>query len=237
MSRIKILFLSALVVSLAVPSLWAQRKSVKEIQTDLQKQAEELHVPAVCTATVGGPGPLGYLRETNKCSSASANYGLGQSKNVTVGVCADRAGIQGTWGTGMSVGQAGVRGSTYPTWGSAFNVGGFENQFPVFYTSAISPSPDVVLTLGTNRHQSVFGLEFNNPVQETYDVTVATTAGNVVINNILAGGVGEPNNQAQRIVALCNTPAITGVTIHCVGCADAAQTAVGQVRGDRFTGF
>jgi hypothetical protein len=256
MSKAKMMLLTLLVAALAVPSLWAQKQkgperhpSVDEIRQALQRGGDELErigMPvvrsnatpaAICTAIGGGLAPAGYLAGTNKCTSSVPVYGLGDSLNTTVSACADKGGSEGTWGVGMTVGQAGATSSVFPSWGGPFNVGGTEFSSPVYYTPAISPSPNVVLTLKAK--QAVFGLEVSNPTQQSYTVTFGTTAGTVgtIPTTINVGGVAEPDSQAQRFIAICNVAAIQSVTIQCNGCADAAATAVSQIRGDKFPGF
>src|SRR5215472_5897963 len=242
MLRTKMMLLTVLVAALAVPSLWAQKKhkkmpesqpSVKKIQQELQSKANTAAVSAVCTGLAGGLAPAGYLAGTNKCSSSSPLYGFGDSINTTVGTCSDKGGVEGTYAAGMNVAQAGVPGALFSSWGGPFNVGGTEYSTPDIYFPAISPNPDVNITL--KRNEGVFGLEVDNTTEQTNDVTFHTTAGDVALPGTLVGGLAEPFSQAQRFIGICNAAAITGVTLHCADCTDlSGPTAFAQVRGDKF---
>jgi len=248
MLRTKTMLFTLVVIAMAVPSLWAQKKheklpegqpSVKLIQQDLQSKADTAGVSAVCTAIAGGVGPAGYLAGTNKCSSSNALYGFGNSINTTVSTCSDKGGVEGSWqntsggALGLTVGQAAVGSSPFLLWGAAENVGGWEWAWPDIYSPAISPSPDIVVAL--KRAEAVFGFEVSDLTESTYTVTFATTAGNVTAT-VLTGGVIPSDNGAQRFIGICNVPAITSATIHCSACTSAA-TAVAQIRGDKFLGF
>ena len=256
MQKSKMMLLTLLIAALAVPSLWAQKKensgrmSINQIKHKLQSEAgrSELEnngmvvvrstsTPAVCTGSAGGAGPTGYLAGTNKCTSSVPSYGFGNSLNATAATCADKGGVEGTWAVGMNVATATVAGDPFTSWGGPFNVGGTEYVGPVYYTPAISPTPDVNLTL--KRNEGVFGLEIDNTTQQSYSVTFHTTAGDVALPPIDIGGLAEPFSQAQRAVGVCNAAAITGVTVHCNDCSEVSSgpTAVAQIRGDKFPGF
>src|SRR5215469_15088496 len=121
MLRVKMTLVTLLVAALAVPSLWAQRKSIKEIQSELQKRAEELHVPAVCNAVISGnTPPKGYFTETNKCSSGLAETGPGFTRVTVARTCADQGGTEVTWGPTPRTVQfpAGVSGAEFAFWGN-----------------------------------------------------------------------------------------------------------------------
>lgn len=241
MSRTKMMLFTVLVAALAVPSLWAQKKSIQTIKAELQRQATATGVPAVCS--IASVTPTNYLAGTNKCSSSSPAYTLGSSLNVTVSTCADKGGVEGNWESGgnplgMGVTQAGVPGSAFTSWGAAFNVGGTEYPFPDVYSPALRPAPSEV-SLKLKRNESVFGFEISNETQQTYQVTFHTSnAGDLATGRVTLGGVAEPDVQALRFIAICNTAAITGVTTLCDDCSElSGQTTIGQIRGDKFPGF
>jgi hypothetical protein len=252
MLRTKTMLLTVVVVALAVPSLWAQNKrtvgtpspSLTQLKAELQARATALGVPAVCTASdTGSFPPPGYYPGTNKCSSGNANLGNGQSIQGPSATCADRAGVEGKWNPGGRNVElpAGVSGSPFSFWGSSFFANVVENQNPDVYGDVINIQTDTDLTL--KNRQGVFGFEVSNsdPTVQTYSVTVHTTAGDVSVGPFQAGG-SDPllDPGAQRIVAVCNAPAITGVHISCTSCSDLSgdgKTGIAQIRGDKFKGF
>jgi hypothetical protein len=106
------------------------------------------------------------------------------------------------------------------------------------YGQSITVSNEIGLTL--KHSQGVFGLEVDNLTPQTFTVTFHTTAGDVSNGPQLVGGIAEPDQFAQRFVAVCSGPAITGVTVQCDSCSDVSgdgATAIGQIRGDKFKGF
>jgi hypothetical protein len=233
---------TVVVIALAVPSLWAQKKkmperlpSVNEIQQSLQKEADTTAV-LTCTALPIGPPPAGYYAGTNKCSSSNANYGSGNSINATVGTCSDKGGVEGTWALGMGVAQVGLN-YLFTVWdGGGLAGGNVENLNPDIYTLRFPKFHDVTLTL--KRNESIFGLEVNNTGPQNYTVTFHTTAGDVTSGQSYIGGESGPDPGAQHFIAICNAVAITGVTVHCDDCSlSSGPTAVAQIRGDKFPGF
>jgi hypothetical protein len=251
MLRIKMLLLTGLVVALAVPSLWAQKKNealmrtpINHIKQVLQARATATGQAAVCLAVISGnTPPPGYLAGTNKCSSSNAQYGNGNSINPFVTTCADKGGVEGNWGEGGRTVElpAGVSGSPFSFWGNGFAAGSVEQQNPDVYGDLTNIQSTAELTL--KRKESVFGLEFSNsdPAVQTYDVTVHTTAGDQVLPNVSVGGSNsELDPGAQRPIAVCNAAAITGITLTCTSCSELSgdgKTGVAQIRGDKFPGF
>jgi hypothetical protein len=254
MLRIKMLLLTGLVVALAVPSLWAQKKedgalmrmSIQHIKQTLQARATATGAAAVCVAVISGnTPPSNYLAGTNKCSSGNALYGSGNSINAFVTTCADKGGVEGTWGpNGRTVEPPAAvpfSGSPFTFWGNLFAAGSVELANPDVYGDLINIQSETDLTL--KRKEGVFGLEFSNsdPTVQTYDVTVHATDGDHLLPNVSVGGSNsELDPGAQRPIAVCNTPAITGITLTCTSCSELSgdgETGVAQIRGDKFLGF
>jgi hypothetical protein len=231
MLRTKMMLLTAVVVALAVPSLWAQKER-------LVRPKPAADGSAVCVVGGTGTPPPGYYASTNKCSSGNANYGMGNSLNKFVRNCSDSGGVEATYDGPLDVQGVGT-GNTWPApWQNAFEVGSSENASPNVYSTAIRIANEIGLNL---RHlQGILGLEFNNLTLQTYTVTFHTTVGDISSLPILAGGTTPDTGFAQRSVAVCSGPAITGVTVHCDTCTETngdGATAIGQIRGDKFKGF
>jgi hypothetical protein len=251
MLKVKLMLVTVLVAALAVPSLWGQkedtlaRRSIKQIKAELQARATALNVPAVCQLVItGNIPPGGYFSGTNKCSSSNANYGNGQSINSFVGTCADKGGVEGTWGPfGRTVEDpAGTSGSPFTFWGNGFAAGSVEIQNPDVYGDSTNIATDTTLTLKSK--QSVLGLEFSNsdPTVQLYTVTVHTsTAGDLVVPGVRVGGSSmELDPGAQRPVAICNARVITGIDLSCTSCSELSgdgKTGVAQIRAAEFPGF
>jgi hypothetical protein len=106
------------------------------------------------------------------------------------------------------------------------------------YDQAINIANEIGLTLKHN--QGVLGLEVDNLTVQTFTVTFHTTAGDVSVGATSVGGTAEPDPFAQRFVAICSGPAITGVTVQCNSCTEVngdGESAIAQIRGDKFKGF
>jgi hypothetical protein len=231
MLRTKTMLLTVVVVALAVPSLWAQKER-------LVRPKPAADGSAVCVVTGTGTPPAGYYAATNKCSSGNANYGNGNSKQAFVHTCSDRGGVEAVYDGALNVQGVG-RGNTWPApWQNAFEVGSSENAQPDVYSNAINIASEIGLKL--SHLQGVLGLEFNNLTLQTYTVTFHTTAGDISSVPIQAGGTTPDVGFAQRSVAVCSGPAITGVTVQCTTCSETngdGTNAVAQIRGDKFKGF
>jgi hypothetical protein len=236
MLRTKTMFLTVVVVALAVPSLWAQKERLVR-----PKAAPD--GSAVCVVTGTGTPPVGYYASTNKCSSGNANYGNGNSQQAFVAHCSDSGGVEATYDKALNVQGVG-RGNTWPApWQNGFEVGSSENAQPDVYSQAISIANTISLKL--SHLQGVLGLEFNNLTLQTYIVTFHTTVGDIKSVPILAGGTTPDTGFAQRSVAVCSGPAITGVTVSCApqdggSCTETSgdgSSAIAQIRGDKFKGF
>ena len=214
MLRTKTMFLTVVLVALAVPSLWAQKER-------LVRPRANPDGTAVCVVTGTGTPPAGYYAATNKCSSGNANYGMGNSRNVTVATCSDSGGVQATYDTARNVAGVG-RGNTWPApWQNGFEVGSSENAAPNVYTDTINITNEIGLKL--THLQGVLGLEFNNLSLQTYVVTFHTTVGDLSSVPIQAGGTTPDVGFAQRSVAVCSGPAIKGVTVQCTTCTDTTK--------------
>jgi hypothetical protein len=230
MLRTKTMLLTVVVVALAVPSLWAQKELLVRPKANPDGSA-------VCVAAPIGIPPAGYYASTNKCSSGNANYGFGNSLQATVSHCSDSAGVEATYDAGLTVSAVG-RGNTWPIWANPSTAGSSENYQVNVYGQAINISNEIGLTL--KNKQGFFGLEVDNLTEQTFNVTFHTTAGDVSVGPTLVGGTAEPDPFAQRFVAICSGPAITGVTVLCTSCSDTngdGQSAIAQIRGDKFKGF
>jgi hypothetical protein len=86
MLRTKMILLTAVVVALAVSSIWAQKER-------LVRPKPALNGAAVCVATLAGTLPTGYYAETNKCSFGNRLQDPPNSVNGFATTCADR----GAW--------------------------------------------------------------------------------------------------------------------------------------------
>jgi hypothetical protein len=232
MLRTKMMLFTVVVVALAVPSLWAQRKR-------LVRPERAANGDPVCIATPTGIPPAGYYAETNKCSSGNANYGFGNSLNLTVGTCADKGGVEVTYDQGLDVVGVGP-GNFWPNWGNPFAPANVENVSPNVWGQSIFIATEIGLTL--THEQGVLGLEVSNLTPQMFTVTFHTTVGDIKLptpQNV--GGTAFPIDAgAQRFVAICSGPAIKGVTAHCDSCTEtsgAGQTAIAQIRGDKFAGY
>jgi hypothetical protein len=224
------MLLTVVVVALAVPSLGAQKERLVR-----PKPAPD--GSAVCVAAPTGIPPAGYFASTNKCSSGNALYGNGNSLQTFVKHCSDSGGVEATYDQGLNVSGVGA-GNTWPIWqdpGAPFNV---ENISPNVYSNSIRIANEIGLTL--KNKQGVLGLEVDNLTVQTFTVTFHTTAGDVSVGATSVGGTASPDPLAQRFVAICSGPAITGVTVSCDSCTEAngdGANAIGQIRGDKFKGF
>jgi hypothetical protein len=230
MLRTKTMLLTVVVVALAVPSLWAQKER-------LVRPKAAPNGPAICLAAPIGIPPTGYYAETNKCSSGNANYGLENSKQAFVHTCSDRGGVEAVYDGALNVQGVGP-GNTWPIWQNASEFGSTENNRPNVYSQSINIANEIGLTL--NHEQGVLGLEVDNLTEQTFTVTFHTTAGDVSVGPTLVGGQAEPDPFAQRFVAICSGPAITGVTVQCDSCTEVngdGTSAIAQIRGDKFKGF
>jgi hypothetical protein len=231
MLRTKTMLLTVVVVALAVPSLWAQKER-------LVRPKAAADGSAVCVVGGTGTPPQGYYASTNKCSSGNANYGIGNSIQATVLHCSDSGGVEATYDGPLNVQGVGT-GNTWPApWQNGFEAGSSENAQPDVYSNAINIANEIGLKL--SHRQGVLGIEFNNLTLQTYVVTFHTTVGDISSVPILAGGTTPDTGFAQRSVAVCSGPAITGVTVQCTTCSETngdGANAVAQIRGDRFKGF
>jgi hypothetical protein len=230
MLRTKMMLFTVVVVALAVPSLWAQKRLVRpEPAPDGSP---------VCVAAPTGIPPAGYYASTNKCSSGNANYGMGNSLNVTVGTCSDKGGVEVTYDQGLNVNGVG-KGNFWPVWGDPSAPANVENVSPNVWGQTISIATEIGLTL--KHEQGVFGLEVSNLTPQMFTVTFHTTVGDVSLPTPqYVGGTVQPDPFAQRFVAICSGPAIKGVTVKCATCSELSgdgETAIGQIRGDEFLGY
>jgi hypothetical protein len=230
MLRTKTMLLTVVVVALAVPSLWAQKER-------LVRPRPAADGSATCVAAPIGTPPPGYYASTNKCSSGNVNYGGPNSKQTFVNNCSDSGGVEAAYDHPFEVNA--VDGGTWPApWGAVFTMGTVENQQPDIYQNAISITTEMGLKL--SHLQGVLGLEASNLTVQTFTVTFHTTAGDVSVGPTKVGGSVEPDPGAERFVAICSGPAITGVTVNCDSCTDvhgSGHNAIAQIRGDKFKGF
>jgi hypothetical protein len=232
MLRTKMMLFTVVVVAVAVPSLWAQRGR-------LVRPNPAPDGAAVCVASPTGIPPAGYYASTNKCSSGNANYGMGNSLNVTVGTCSDKGGVEATYDQGLNVNGVGA-GNFWPKWGNPFSPANVENVSPNVWGQTISIATEIALTL--THEQGVLGLEVSNLTPQMFTVTFHTTVGDVSLPTPQGvGGTAFPIDPgAQRFVAICSGPAIKGVTVKCDTCSELSgdgETAIGQIRGDEFSGY
>jgi hypothetical protein len=231
MLRPKTMLLTVVVVALAVPSLWAQKERLVR-----PKAAPD--GSAACVAAPVGLPPAGYYASTNKCSSGNVNYGKPNSRQTFVQHCSDSGGVEARYDQGLIV-NAVSPGGTWPiSWGASaapFNV---ESVSPDIYGNSVNIATEIDLKL--SHVQGVLGLEASNLTVQTFTVTFHTTAGDVSVGATSVGGSSEPDPGAQRFVAICSGPAITGVTVNCDSCTDTngdGANAIAQIRGDKFKGF
>jgi hypothetical protein len=230
MLRTKTILLTVVVVALAVPSLWAQKER-------LVRPKAAPNGAAVCVATLAGTLPTGYYAETNKCSSGNSLQDPPDSVNGFATTCADRGGVEATYDQPISV-VALPNANGWPNWTGAPFVDAAESNNPPVYRSAISIADEIGLTLTND--QGILGLEVDNLHQHHYLVVFHTTGGDVSAGPQLVGGQHSPHPMAQRFVAICSGPTITGVTAACLDCTEGhglGDTAVSQIRGDKFKGF
>jgi hypothetical protein len=230
MLRTKMMLLTAVVVALAVPSIWAQKERVV-------RPKEAPNGKAVCVATLAGTLPTGYYGETNKCSSGNSLQDPPDSANGFATTCADMGGVEATYDQPISV-VALPKSNGWPSWATPAVVNAVESNNPPVYRSATSIASEIGLTL-TNE-QGILGLEVDNLHQHHYSVVFHTTGGDVSSGPALVGGTVEPHPGPRRFVAICSGPAITGVTATCHDCTEnhgLGDTAVSQIRGDKFKGF
>jgi hypothetical protein len=231
MLRTKMTLLTVVVVALAVPSLWAQKER-------LVRPKPAPNGAAVCTATLAGVLPAGYYAETNKCSSGNSlqDPPAGSAKGFAT-TCADMGGVEAKYDQPISV-EATPKTNGWPNWTGAPFVDAVESNNPPVYRNAIGIEDEIGLTL-TNK-QGILGLEVDNLHQHLYSVVFHTTGGDVSSGPQLVGGQRTPFPFAQRFIAICSGPVITGVTATCNDCTELhglGDTAVSQIRGDKFKGF
>ena len=184
MLRTKMMLLTAVVVALAVPSIWAQQKS-----TIVRPKAAP-NGAAVCVATLAGTLPTGYYASTNKCSSGNSLQDPPDSANGFATTCADMGGVEATYDQPISV-VALPRANGWPNWTGAPFVDAVESNNPPVYRSATSIASDIGLTL-TNE-QGILGLEVDNLHQHLYSVVFHTTVGDVSSGPALVGGQHSPH--------------------------------------------
>jgi len=231
MLRTKMMLLTAVVIALAVPSIWAQQKST------IVRPRPALNGAAVCVATLAGTLPTGYYASTNKCSSGNSLQDPPDSENGFATTCADMGGVEATYDQPISV-VALPRANGWPSWATPGVVNAVESNNPPVYRSSTSIASEIGLTLTND--QGILGLEVDNLHEHHYSVVFHTTVGDVSSGPALVGGHVEPHPGPSRFVAICSGPAITGVTVSCDSCTEAhgdGANAIGQIRGDKFKGF
>jgi hypothetical protein len=148
-------------------------------------------------------------------------------------------GVEATYDQSISV-VALPKSNGWPSWATPGVVNAVESNNPPVYRSAMSLADEIGLTLTPGNEQGILGLEVDNLHQHHYLVAFHTTGGDVSSGPALIGGSVEPHPGPRRFVAICSSPTITGVTATCLDCTEVnglGDTAVSQIRGDKFKGF
>ena len=230
MLRTKMMFLTVVIVALAVPSLWGQKARLVRPQA-------AANGPAVCTVNVGNPLP-GYTAETNKCSSGNNSNKDANGDPMT---CSDKGGVEAAFDTPALV--AGIDTALgkngWPNWLHPSVFAGIENDNPPVYRESINIQTSIGVT--TTQLQGVLGLEVDDLNFHTYLAEFSGPSVKISSGTFPVGGKNiNTTPGAVRIAAVCSGPAINRVVVTCQDCTtdvSKGKGAVAQIRGDNFKGF